>query len=785
MYGINRMNNYFGEPQFYNYDENNQLKEKNKKLSEEIQYLNQQVSDLQKEIKEKKSKITAISIEKKNVQANLEQLKGDIYRFQEENKELENKIEDNKEKIDKFNSEKNKLNTEINNLNKEIRKLYTENNKLNTEINKLNKENKKQNTIIENLNTTHNNEISKYKSDNDELRNLLIGKDKKYKELNLDELKKKNEDLKNNDISQKEQIIMKSKEIDNLKEMNLNLKKENENNKNNIFKLKEENEKINNEKNEKIQHINNLEDKIKQLEDSIRSHKDVVDELITIKENADKSLKYENSNQVDFYDIIIKCNSILGLKNGWEVLMTEKGKEKYAEYKNTKLTKIGIIGSENRGKSTILSDLSQIELPTGVSIKTEGLSIKYPELNKCKNRKIILLDSAGLETPILRTDIEMKKSSTLSQDKQQENCENGNEEIKKEYKKENILEVFENKSRDVIQLELFLQNFIIKYSDILILILGKLSINEQKLLLKVNTHIKNINRKEPLIIIHNLKDFETRKQVEDYLENTLKKSLSFSLEESDDIDLENEESDWKALYEPNSEPKIYHLIYGQKGKESGNYYNQKAINHIYKLINLGTDKESFDPIECVKTYFSEISPTILDSPNEKLELVYNQDVISKEGEMNNRKEISKIMLKEPNKPITLKKCLIDELGIVQGNFNVQYSYYITDKKVFVYVELPGKSPESDKDIEYEDVEVDAVPEGSFYVIKITGKKKHCYEKIINTSATNQIIKRQFGEFVILIKLDKINLDEIYEHKIENGCLILEFNIKKNQNKKKI
>ena len=168
-----------------------------------------------------------------------------------------------------------------------------------------------------------------------------------------------------------------------------------------------------------------------------------------------------------------------------------------------------------------------------------------------------------------------------------------------------------------------------------------------------------------------------------------------------------------------------------------------------------------------------------------MELVYNQDVISKEGEMNNRKEISKIMLKEPNKPITLKKCLIDELGIVQGNFNVQYSYYITDKKVFVYVELPGKSPESDKDIEYEDVEVDAVPEGSFYVIKITGKKKHCYEKIINTSATNQIIKRQFGEFVILIKLDKINLDEIYEHKIENGCLLLEFNIKKNQNKKKI
>ena len=42
-----------------------------------------------------------------------------------------------------------------------------------------------------------------------------------------------------------------------------------------------------------------------------------------------------------------------------------------------------------------------------------------------------------------------------------------------------VNDIFANKSRDIIQLELFLQNFIIKYSDILILILGKLTINEQ------------------------------------------------------------------------------------------------------------------------------------------------------------------------------------------------------------------------------------------------------------------------------------------------------------------
>ena len=34
-----------------------------------------------------------------------------------------------------------------------------------------------------------------------------------------------------------------------------------------------------------------------------------------------------------------------------------------------------------------------MQLPTGMSIKTEGLSIKYPELKDYKNRKIALIDS--------------------------------------------------------------------------------------------------------------------------------------------------------------------------------------------------------------------------------------------------------------------------------------------------------------------------------------------------------------------------------------------------------
>ena len=499
-------------------------------------------------------------------------------------------------------------------------------------------------------------------------------------------------------------------------------------------------------------------------------------ELNKIKANADKSKKYENKNKEDFYDLIIKCNSIIGLQNGWEISMTEKGRRNYKEHKNIKYTKIGVIGSENRGKSTILSDFSQIELPTGASIKTEGLSIKYPELKEFKNRKFILLDSAGLETPILKREDEIESEEKIGIKK----IENGIGEIIIEDKNESVNDLFENKSRDIIQLELFLQNFIIKYSDVLILILGKLTINEQKLLLKVNTHIKNLNRKEPLIVIHNLKEFETKKQVEDYLKDILKKSSTFSLEENLDINLDNEESGWRPFFEPKSDPKIFHLIYAKKGTEAGDYYNNKTINYIYKLINLFTDKECFDPIECIKNYFSEISETILENPIKKQDLIYNDnDILNLNGGKKKDNEVNKLLLKDTKKHIILKKCLIDELGIIQKNsVNIQYSYYITDKNVFVYIELPGKCSEPNKDIEYENVEIEPEFEGSYYIIKIKGKKKNRFEKIIKAKKAIQLNKRQFGEFDIKIKLDKINLIDKYEHKIENGCLLITFFRKK-------
>ena len=120
-------------------------------------------------------------------------------------------------------------------------------------------------------------------------------------------------------------------------------------------------------------------------------------------------LNEEKPKFVDFYDVIVHIDSIKDINKGWNIEMNEKGAKIYNECKKIKLLKIGMIGNANKGKSFLLSKISKIKLPSGMTIRTEGLSIKYPDLSVNKNRTIALLDSAGLETPVLVSDLELEK----------------------------------------------------------------------------------------------------------------------------------------------------------------------------------------------------------------------------------------------------------------------------------------------------------------------------------------------------------------------------------------
>ena len=203
-----------------------------------------------------------------------------------------------------------------------------------------------------------------------------------------------------------------------------------------------------------------------------------------------KQKLYKDVNFVDFYDVVIDIKSIKDINKGWNVKLSKRAEQNYDQFMKEPILKIGVIGNSNKGKSFLLSKISKINLPSGTSIRTEGLSVKYPETELHKDRKIALLDSAGLETPVLKN--------------------NEENEIDKEF--------FREKSREKIITELFLQNYIINNSDILIIVVGILTYSEQKLInrIKNEIHRAKLSRKN-IFIIHNLITYTSIDQVENYI----------------------------------------------------------------------------------------------------------------------------------------------------------------------------------------------------------------------------------------------------------------------------
>ena len=416
-------------------------------------------------------------------------------------------------------------------------------------------------------------------------------------------------------------------------------------------------------------------------------------------------------SQKDFYDVVVQIDSIKSIKKGWKICMTERGKKNYEKYKNEKIVKIGVVGNANKGKSFLLSKISKMSLPSGMSVKTEGLSIKYPELKGNQNRRIVLLDSAGLETPVL----DSGKNNLEGKDKN---------------------EIFKEKCRDKLITELFLQNYIIHNSDILIAVVDILSFSEQKLLLKFKKEIENAKRNQPVIVIHNLKTYTTIEQVDDYIENTLLKSATFKLEKGPIVCTKNTNFKIKyILYEKANEktPAIFHLIYANENSKAGSHYNGFTLNFIENSYQSITNHTSYDVIETTKERFIQVSKEILEKKEKENDITKDSF---------DERYPNYIKLRR-DKEITLKKCFIDEIGfsnLITNGFEPKYNVFKKDNKIIIRVEAPGNCP----------MVAEKIVQGELFIIRLSGEKK---KDIVPEKLEDNIYnKREIGKFFLDIPL---------------------------------
>jgi len=354
--------------------------------------------------------------------------------------------------------------------------------------------------------------------------------------------------------------------------------------------------------------------------------------------------QYTHATEAELYDLVINIDSMYALNVGWKLTFNEKqGRERYDYHKKQNCVVVGVVGNFNKGKSFLLQKISSQLIPHGYGTSTKGLSIKYPSNI---HKAVAILDSAGFETPI--------KHVHYQSENQNDNDHRRIEEL----------------ARDRAHTEIFLQKFIIDSSNILLIVVGILTISDQKLAKRIQFLAQN----KKMLIIHNLSSFKYKDEVEIYIQETLSKS--FKLKENNyitDNDTQNEKKNNIFYNEIYNDTSIAHVIFAQENSEAGDYYNTSSLEFIKYQIKSFDNQEKFDPITQLSNHLFNFSSEIFED----------------DSKINDKKEIKitndKICIDNKNK-LTLKRCLTDELGYSKffgSTFLPDYSIFTLKKIIFL------------------------------------------------------------------------------------------------------
>ena len=460
--------------------------------------------------------------------------------------------------------------------------------------------------------------------------------------------------------------------------------------------------------------------------------------------------EFFTNKESNYYDMILNFNSFEQLrKNGWTANFTIEGKKKYDKCINENNIVIGVVGIKNRGKSYLLGrimDNKDFRLPSGFLVTTYGISCRFPVLNK-GDKVFVTLDTAGKDNPLL-----------------QNAYYQNNEDVKKIAKDQKISEIL-------------LSDFIIQESNILIAVLEQLSFAEQEMLRTLIERLKQKERKEiekrELIIIHNLMNISTVKEIKQFIDNTLLKSLTFSLEPQSMGKHEKFDDSKSYFYVQNEESQnnnenneddnqdnleIIHLVVGDDlSSEVKESFNEPAFRFIRDKITIDTTRK-FDIIESFKNFIiknskkfmannKEFSEDTLYIGREEKRKVY----IDKEKKNTIDKIIIPIKYKEKEniEEFNLKSVYIDSNGIHNfiNSIETRYSSRIIknmDKDYLeIIFEMFGKIKEIKNEIDYDN-------DNNQIIITIKGE----IEEIIKINNEKVYGNLKYSQFEFQVKIEQ-------------------------------
>ena len=395
-----------------------------------------------------------------------------------------------------------------------------------------------------------------------------------------------------------------------------------------------------------------------------------------------------------------------------------------------------------------MSKLVDSEVPQDFSINKEGINVSFGEK---EDQCLAILNSFSQEYPLLN-------KQRILENVDEENAfnnifdnSNKNEIIKNQELNGNKL--LEKYLKDKIITEQFIENFIVEISHIVIFVVGDIAFNEQKFL----TRIKNALKVDKcLYVIHNLKNYQSKSNVEDYIENTLKKLYGIKIVENN---FQNIKGDYHTKYYMEKDSNAIHLILINDYCIFSDYYNKPAIDFLNKKLETEINRTKFSVIEKIKEFFYNVQEDFLEESNNIEDFVEEND---------------SIFIK--NKKISLKKNFIGNNILIKNNYLPNYYYYTEKDNLIINIILPGKNS---------NVKTKINSKGDFYSIIFDGKlsfdtfdknQKHIIIKNIQEDLSFNF-KILISKQDITILPNKDNKIQFYERTFKNEFGIFTFKYK--------
>ena len=298
------------------------------------------------------------------------------------------------------------------------------------------------------------------------------------------------------------------------------------------------------------------------------------------KKNHENGKKDENEKSEEDENEGFYHNASLTIKNfsninteGFELI------EKNSLNVQKQYVKIGIIGEKEEGKTFLYKKLFDIKKDSN-SMPTQDLNFKY---NESKNLMVI-------ENQLLHPFSYFKK-----------------EEIKKK--------IEESNNSEDIKVDYFLkykftEEFIKSYSELMIIVCGKIENNEDIVLLNnlINQYRYPISSTK-LVVVHKIEEIDSIESLNEYIDDTvekiqekipLKKRIFVKINEND-LDL--------TFYEQENQKNVFHIFIANDNSDEIKNHNKNAIQYLKTHLNTGIFNSLSIP-EQIKRTFKKFSDKI-------------------------------------------------------------------------------------------------------------------------------------------------------------------------------